>query len=128
FAGTIQVSPPDDRSDAVPATSEIDEIKQVPRVAAAFPSYGFAAKPGQVTTVSFGIPDEIIAGDPTENAWSALRTTYAQGHAIDADSQGEVVLGSTIDKELNKKIGDTIDLPVKPTDAKPDSVHHPFKV
>src|SRR5205807_4057739 len=67
-------------------------------------------------------------GDPTENAWSALRTTYAQGHAIDADSQGEVVLGSTIDKEFNKKIGDTIDLPVKPADAKPDFVNHTFKV
>jgi len=128
FGGSIQVGPPDGQSAALLSTSKIDEIKQVPGVAAAFPSYGFAAKPGQVTTVSFGIPDEIIAGDPTENAWSALPTTYAQGHAIDADSQGEVVLGSTIDKEFNKKIGDTIDLPVRPTDAKPDFVNHPFKV
>jgi putative ABC transport system permease protein len=78
--------------------------------------------------VSFGIPDLIIAGDPAENSWSSLKTTYAQGTALDAGSQGQVVLGSTIDKEFNKKIGDSIDLPVKPPDAKPDFVNHPFKV
>jgi putative ABC transport system permease protein len=69
-----------------------------------------------------------VAGDPTEAAWSTLKTTYAQGHAIDADSSGEVVLGTTIDKEFNKKIGDSIDLPVKPSDAPPDFVNHTFKV
>ena len=128
FGGNILVGPPDGQSASLLATSKIDEIKQVPGVAAAFPAYQFSVKPGQVTTVSFGIPDQIVAGDPVENAWSALKTTYAQGHNIDADSQGEVVLGSTIDKEFNKKIGDTIDLPVKPPDAKPDFVNHPFKV
>ena len=128
FGGNIVVGPPDGQSLPLLATSKIDEIKQVPGVAAAFPAYQFSVKPGQITTVSFGIPDQIVAGDPVENAWSALKTTYAQGHNIDADSQGEVVLGSTIDKEFNKKIGDTIDLPVKPPDAKPDFVNHPFKV
>ena len=128
FGGNVLVGPPDGQSASLLATSKIDEIKQVPGVAAAFPAYQFSVKPGQVTTVSFGIPDQIVAGDPVENAWSALKTTYAQGHNIDADSQGEVVLGSTIDKEFNKKIGDTIDLPVKPPDAKPDFVNHTFKV
>ena len=128
FGGNIIVGPPDGQSASLLATSKIDEIKQVPGVAAAFPAYQFSVKPGQVTTVSFGIPDQIVAGDPVENAWSALKTTYAQGHNIDADSQGEVELGSTIDKEFNKKIGDSIDLPVKPPDAKPDFVNHPFKV
>ena len=128
FGGNILVGPPDGQSASLLATSKIDEIKQVPGVAAAFPAYQFSVKPGQITTVSFGIPDQIVAGDPVENAWSALKTTYAQGHNIDADSQGEVVLGSTIDKEFNKKIGDSIDLPVKPPDAKPDFVNHPFKV
>ncbi|TMD70290.1 MAG: ABC transporter permease [Chloroflexi bacterium] len=128
FGGNIVVGPPDGQSLPLLATSKIDEIKQVPGVAAAFPAYQFSVKPGQITTVSFGIPDQIVAGDPVENAWSALKTTYAQGHNIDADSQGEVVLGSTIDKEFNKKIGDSIDLPVKPPDAKPDFVNHPFKV
>jgi putative ABC transport system permease protein len=100
----------------------------VPGVAAAFPTYGFSAKPGAAGVVSFGFPDTIVASDPTEAAWSNLKTTYAQGHAIDADSSGEVVLGSMIDKEFNKKIGDTIELPVKPRDATPDFVNHTFKV
>jgi putative ABC transport system permease protein len=128
YGGSIQVGPPDGQAAALLPLSKIDEIKQVPGVAAAFPAYQFSVKPGQITTVSFGIPDLIIAGDPAENSWSSLKTTYAQGNPIDANSQGQVVLGSTIDKEFNKKIGDSIDLPVKPPDAKPDFVNHPFKV
>ena len=127
YSSNITVGPPEGQASLLPL-SKIDEIKQVEGVHAAFPVYGFSAKPGQVITVSFGVPDQIIASDPTEAAWSALKLEYAQGHAIDADSQGEVVLGSSIDKEFGKRIGDTIDLPVRPTDAKPDFVNHPFKV
>jgi len=128
FGSNVQVGPPDGQSASLLAISKIDEIKQVQGVAAAFPSYSFSAKPGQVTVVSFGIPDEIAASDPQENNWAALKTTTAQGHQLDANSTGEVVLGSTIDKEFNKKIGDTIDLPVRPPDAKPDFVNHTFTV
>src|SRR5438105_9882542 len=127
FGSSIQVGAPDGQAAILPM-SKIQEIKQVEGVAAAFPGYQFAAKPGGAIVVSFGVPDTIVAGDPAEAAWGNLKTTYAQGHAIDADSQGEVVLGSTIDKEFKKSIGDTIDLPVKPPDAKPDFVNHPFKV
>ena len=128
YGGSVQVGPPDGEAAALLPLTKIDEIKQVPGVAAAFPAYSFSAKPGAVVTVSFGIPDLIIAGDPAENSWSALKTSYAQGRGVDAGSQGEVVLGSSIDKEFNKKIGDTIDLPVKPADAKPDFINHTFKV
>ncbi len=85
-------------------------------------------KPGQIVTVSFGIPDTIVAGDPAENSWSSLHYTFAQGREIDPGSQGEVVLGSNVDKEFNKKVGDTIDLPIRPSGAKPDFVNHTFKV
>jgi putative ABC transport system permease protein len=128
FGSNVQVGPPEGQSASLLAISKIDEIKQVQGVAAAFPGYAFSAKPGQVTVVSFGIPDEIAASDPQENNWAALKTTTAQGHQLDANSTGEVVLGSTIDKEFNKKIGDTIDLPVRPPDAKPDFVNHTFTV
>jgi putative ABC transport system permease protein len=128
FGSNVQVGPPVGQAASLLPLTKIDEIRHVSGVAAAFPTYGFAAKPGTVNVVSFGIPDTIIASDPTEAAWSDLKTTFAQGHAIDADSSGEVVLGSTIDKEFNKKIGDTIDLPVKPRDATPDFVNHTFKV
>jgi len=128
FGSNVQVGPPVGQAASLLPLTKIDEIKQVPGVAAAFPTYGFSAKPAAVNVVNFGVPDTIIASDPTESAWSSLKTTFAQGHAIDADSSGEVVLGSTIDKEFNKRIGDTIDLPVKPPDAKTDFVNHTFKV
>jgi putative ABC transport system permease protein len=128
FGSNVQVGPPVGQAASLLPLTKIDEIRKVPGVAAAFPTYDFSAKPGAVSVVSFGIPDTIVASDPTEAAWSNLKTTYAQGHAIDADSSGEVVLGSMIDKEFNKKIGDTIDLPVKPRDATPDFVNHTFKV
>ena len=128
FQSNIQVGPGVGQTASLLPLTKIDEIRKVSGVAAAFPTYDFSAKPGAAGGVSFGFPDTIVASDPTEAAWSNLKTTYAQGHAIDADSSGEVVLGSRIDKEFNKKIGETIDLPVKPRDATADFVNHTFKV
>jgi putative ABC transport system permease protein len=127
YGGSIQVGPPDGAAASLLPLSKIDEIKQVPGVQQVFPSYGFSAKPGQVTTISFGVPDEIIAGDPAENDWSSLKLSVTQGHYL-TGSASEVVLGDTIDKEFKKKVGDTIDLPVRPADAKPDFVNHAFTV
>lgn len=127
YSSSIQVGPPDGESAALLPLSKIDEIKQVPGVAAAFPGYAFAAKPGSVTVVSFGPPDEILAGDPGENDWGQLKLSTSAGHYL-TGTAGEVVLGDTISKEFKKKVGDTIDLPVKPLDAKPDFVNHTFTV
>jgi ABC-type antimicrobial peptide transport system permease subunit len=127
FSSSIQVGPPDGQSASLLPLSKIDEIKQVPGVAAAFPSYGFLAKPGAVTTISFGVPDEIIAGDPAENDWGLLKLSTAQGHYLSGGA-GEVLLGDTISKEFKKKVGDTIALPVKPADARPDFINHTFTV
>ncbi|HEY1421181.1 MAG TPA: ABC transporter permease [Candidatus Dormibacteraeota bacterium] len=128
FGGSIQVGPPDGQSASLLPTSKIDEIKQVPGVQAAFAGYGFSAKPGSTNVVSFGVPDTIVGADPAENSWSSLRITLAQGAQLDPQSTDQVVLGSTIDKEFNKRIGDAIDLPVKPANATPDFVNHSFKV
>src|SRR6266478_4992209 len=64
FSSNVQVGPPGGQSASLLPTSKIDEIKAVDGVAAAFPSYTFAAEPGAVQAVSFGFPDLIIAGDP----------------------------------------------------------------
>jgi putative ABC transport system permease protein len=128
FGSNVQVGPPDGQSAALLPISKIDEIKQIDGVAAAFPSYGFQAKPSSGVNFSFGVPDTIVAGDPEENKWGGIKTTFAQGHQLDATSTGQVVLGSTISKEFNKKTGDVIDLPVRPADAKPEFVNHPFTV
>jgi len=128
FGGSIQVGPPDGQAANLIPMSKLDEIKKVDGVEAAFPGYSFQAKPGGTIVVSFGIPDTIAAGDPEENNYSALKLTYAHGHSLAAGSHGEVVLGSTIDKEFKKNVGDTIDLPVRPADAKADFVNHTFTV
>jgi putative ABC transport system permease protein len=127
YSSSIQVGPPDGESASLLPLSKIDEIKRVEGVGTAFPAYSFLVKPGSVSTISFGPPDLIIAGDPAENDWGQLKLTTAQGHYL-TGTAGEVVLGDTISKEFKKKVGDTIDLPVKPSDAKPDFVSHTFGV
>ncbi len=126
YSSSIAVGAPDGQASILPL-SKVDEIKHVQGVEAAFPGYQFAAKPGEVTTVSFGIPDLIIAGDPAENDWSSIKLTTSSGHYL-TGTAGEVVLGSQIDKEFKKKVGDSIDLPVRPANAKPDFVNHTFTV
>ena len=128
FGGSIQVGPPDGQAAALLPISKIDEIKKVEGVAAAFAGYSFQAKPGGAVVVSFGVPDTIVGADPAENSYSALKLTYAQGRFVSASSNGEVTLGSTISKEFKKHVSDTIDLPVKPADAKPDFISHTFSV
>jgi putative ABC transport system permease protein len=128
FGSSIQVGAPDGQQGALLPLSKVDEVKRVAGVEAAFPGYGFSAKPGAVTTVSFNIPDEIVAGDPAEENYSALKTTVAKGRRLQSTSRGEVVLGSSIANEFKKNVGDTIDLPVRPPDAKPDFVNHRFTV
>ncbi len=122
YGGSIEVTAPDGHSTV--AVTKIDEIKQVAGVKTAFPTYRFDARTGAVGTAGVVVSDAIIGSDPTEAAWSALKTGYAQGHAIDADSSGEVVLGAAIAKELSKTIGDTVALPLHPSSA----VSHSFKV
>lgn len=112
YGGSIQVTAAGGLSTV--ALAKIDEIKQVAGVKTAFPTYRFDAGTGAVQTAGVAVGDTIVASDPTEAAWSSLKTEYAQGHAIDADSSSEVVLGSAIAKELRKAVGDTVDLPLHP--------------
>lgn len=122
YGGTIQVT----ASDGGPTIDvrKIEEIKRVDGVKTAFPAYRFDAQTGQVETAPVATADSIVASDPTESAWSGLKTAYAQGHAIDADSSAEVVLGSRIAKELNKTIGDTVELPLQPGGSTPSHSFH----
>ena len=128
FGGSVQVGAPDGQTGGVLPMSKIDEIKKVDGVVAAFAGYGFSAKPGGTIVVSFGVPDTIASVDPDENNYSALKLTYSSGRGITANSRGEVALGSTIAREFKKKVGDTIDLPIRPADAKADFVNHTFNV
>ena len=104
------------------------DLAAVPGVARVFPNVGVAAKPGALNVVSLGIPDYISSLDPAEYTFSALKITYASGHTLDAGASGEIVLGSNFAAEFNKKVGDSITLPIKPSDANPDYVQHTYTV
>lgn len=123
YGGTIVVTAQAGQS-TLPL-AKIEEIKNVAGVKTAFATYRFDAKTGVVESSGIATSDEIVASDPTEAAWSSLKTSYAQGHAIDADSSGEVVLGSAIAQELKKTVGDTVDLPISPSGG---AASHSFKV
>jgi len=123
YGSSIQVTAVDGQTTV--ALAKIDEIKQVSGVKTAFPVYRFDANSGAVSPAGVATSDSIVASDPTESAWSSLKTSYAKGHAIDADSSGEVVLGSTIAKELGKNTGDTVDLPIHPAGG---AASHSFHV
>jgi putative ABC transport system permease protein len=108
--------------------SKAAEIQAVPGVARVFPSITVDAKPGSLQVVSLGLPDRIVSYDPAEDNYAALKTTFAGGRTLNPNSSGEIVLGSSVATEFNKKVGDSITLPVKPADANPNFVQHTYTV
>src|SRR5215472_11471404 len=106
--------------------SKADEIAAVPGVARVFPTITVDAKPGALNVVNLGLPDYIQSYDPAENQYSALKTSFASGG--DVTGSGQVVLGSNFAAEFGKKVGDSITLPVKPSDASADFAQHTYTV
>jgi putative ABC transport system permease protein len=86
------------------------------------------AKPGSTSVVSMGVPDYIMNLDLNWNSFSSLKLSLAQGSWVTNASRLDVDLGSSFAAEFHMKVGDTIALPVRPTDAKPDFVNHRFTV
>jgi putative ABC transport system permease protein len=107
--------------------SKASEIQAVPGVESVIPVVMVNAKPGSTTVVSFGVPDYISNQTP-QRADSPIKITVASGHELSGTSSGDVVLGSSFAQEFHKKVGDTIGLPIRPNDAKPDFVQHKFNV
>lgn len=131
YSGSIQVS--DDKSNGgfgsgYVSLAALDQVRLVPGVVAAGPAVGVTAKPGSVSAVSFGVPDYIASWDPSTAQYSPFQTTLSAGRWVTDASRGEVVLGSTFAAEFKKTVGDTIDLPVRPSEPPPDFVNHPFVV
>ncbi|HEV1997415.1 MAG TPA: FtsX-like permease family protein [Candidatus Dormibacteraeota bacterium] len=129
FGGAIQVADAKSgdsfRGGGFMQLAKADEIAKVDGVQAVTPLISVSAKPGDLNTVSFGIPDYISTNDPN-NQYSSFKTTFASGRGPQAD--GEVMLGSAFATEFNKKVGDRITLPKAPPDAKPDFVSHNYTV
>ncbi len=131
YGGSIQVT--DDRSSGsfgagAMSLTTLGEIQDVNGVRAAGPNVSLTAKPGSVSAVNFGVPDYIMNYDKTTTDNSPFKISLASGSFPSASSRFEVTLGSTFAAEFKKHVGDTIYLPVRPTDATADFVNHPFKV
>ena len=131
FGSNIQIA--DDSSSAgfgsgFMPISKVDEVAAVDGVAAAFAGISVTAKPGGTNVIILGIPDTIYSTSPGENSYGSFHTSLASGRELSPSSQGEVILGSDFASEFKKKAGDSIDLPVRPKDARPDFVNHTFTV
>ena len=107
---------------------KVQTLANVQGVAAAFPDVSVSAKPGSTNVVSLSIPDFIANYDPRANNYGTFKTHLAQGRDINVDGTGEVVLGSSFATEFKKTVGDSINLPIRPSDAPQDFVNHPFTV
>ena len=108
--------------------STLGQIQRVPGVAAVSPGVFDTAKPGQASVVSMGVPDFIGNLDPNWNRYSRLKLSLAGGRWVGDGSRLEVDLGSSFAAEFHMKVGDTIALPVRPSDAQPGFVNHRFTV
>ena len=106
--------------------AKASEIEPVPGVARVFPNIQVQAKPGALNVVSLGVPDYIAVYNADESRYSALQTSFAAGTGVAQD--GQIVLGSNFAKEFGKKVGDSITLPVKPSDAQASFVQHDYTV
>src|SRR5712692_3069540 len=101
------------------------EILRVDGVAAAFPTIGLPAKPGD-TSISFGPGDIITAAAAGVERYEKFKLKVAHGRREAA--RGEVVLGSDLANEFHSHVGDSLRLPVRPKQPQPDFVDHPFTV
>jgi len=128
YSSSIQVADSAGSYAGVISLSKVDPIQKLPGVAAALPTITLLARPGTTLTTSLGLPDTIVYADPKERAYSPLKTGLAAGKQLDPTRQSEVVLGADIAGEFKLKVGDSIDLPVRPPNPNPDFVNHTFKV
>jgi putative ABC transport system permease protein len=132
YGNSIQVADENSSSESMGggymALSTIAQVQSVPGVAAVFPSVMEIAKPGAVSVVNMGVPDYIANYTPGRSQYSDFKLSLAHGTWITDASRGAVDLGSSFAAEFHMKVGDTIDLPVRPSDAKPDFVNHAFTV
>jgi len=127
YGASIQVGAPAGRQIPLLPLATMDQIKAVDGVEAVFPTYSILVNPG--ASFSFGGPAATIVNwIPEEADRTQPRTSIALGHDLSPDERGAVVLGTTLAGQLAKRVGDTLDLPVKPADAGRDFVSHPFTV
>jgi putative ABC transport system permease protein len=128
YAGTsIGVNAPDGQQPAFLPLAKRAEIARVPGVAAVYPNYQVSAAPSGAA-VQLGAPEMILNERPGAAAYGAPPMPVGSGRDLGPGERGEVVLGAALAKANGWRTGQTIDLPVRPADARPDFVNHPFRI
>jgi putative ABC transport system permease protein len=128
YRSNVQVADDAGSYAGVISLTKIGQVQQVPGVAVALPSITILARPGSASSVPLGVPDTIVYVDPRERGYSRVKTAIAAGRQLQPNAQGDVVLGSDMAGELGVRVGDSLDLPVRPSGANPDFVNHTFRV
>ncbi len=126
-SAAISVKAPSEQTSGLLPLSTEGQLRHVRGVAAVYPAYQVAAAPNS-TAVQLGAPTMITNELPDASAYGMPAMRLASGHHLDAGRRGEVLLGSTFATTFKKQAGDTILLPVRPSDAPPGFVNHRFTV
>ncbi len=126
-SAVISVRAPAEQTSALLPLSTERELRQVPGVVAVYPAYQVAAAPNS-TAVQLGAPVMITNELRDAAAYGMPATRFASGRDLDPGRRGGVVLGSTFATTFKKQVGDTIRLPVRPSDAPAGFVNHRFTV
>lgn len=128
YAGAaIGVSPPAQQQGSLLPLSKESQIARVPGVAAVYPQYQVSAEPGG-NAISLGAPALITNEQPGTSAYGMPAQTFVSGRDLASGERGEVILGGALASQLGKHVGDVIRLPIRPSDARPGFVNHPFTV
>lgn len=106
--------------------AKVAEVGMVEGVAAAFASAGALAK-ADTSGFNFGPPASIVSDQPGAERYSTFKLTAKSGR-LDNLRAGEVVLGADLARELNRVVGDTVELPVAPKVPTEDFINHTFTV
>jgi putative ABC transport system permease protein len=126
YAGTtIPVTAPNGQQPAFLPLSKRDEIARVPGVAAVYANYQVPAEPGG-SDIQLGAPDLIVNERRGVDAYGMPATRLGAGR--DLGDRGEVVLGAALARTHGWRVGQAVELPVRPADATPDFVNHRFTV
>ena len=126
YAGTtIPVTAPNGQQPGFLPLSKRDEIGRVPGVAAVYANYQVPAEPGG-SDIQLGAPDLIVNERRGIEAYGMPATRLVAGR--DLGDRGEVVLGAALARTRGWRVGQAVELPVRPADATPDFVNHRFTV
>lgn len=107
-------------------TTTVKAIERVHGVAAAFPTVGLPAEWAQGG--AFAAADSIVARPAAEARYLHFKLMVTQGRDLNPRHRGEVVLGAGFARELGARPGQTITLPVPPSQKVSGYRGHHFRV